>query len=57
MFKSVGTIKPVTLILLPCGLTSLYPAVAKLDIFIQVLATSLLVGVLMADTHQNALYR
>ena len=55
--KSAGMIEPVTLMLLPCGLDSLYPAVAKVDIFIQVLAASLLVGVLLADTYQNALYR
>ena len=43
MFKSVGMIEPVTLMLLPCGLTYLYPAVAKIDIhvFLQVLAASL----------------
>ena len=57
MFKSIGMIEPITQMFLPCGLTSIYPAVAKVETFIKVPAASLFVGVLLADTRQNALYR
>ena len=53
MFKSLGMIEPVTLMVLPCGLTTFLSVVAKVDVFIQVLATSLLVGVLLADTRHT----